>query len=76
MAPAVGWVEWGLEGGDLVPELRQPLLESRDRLLQGGNLIEDLGDDPQKRLDHQQGETRKRRHTWNLTTVRQTARIP
>ena len=48
MAPAVGWVEWGLEGGDLVPELRQPLLESRDRLLQGGHLIEDLGDDPQK----------------------------
>src|SRR3974377_1763387 len=25
-----------------------------------------MGDHPQKRLDHQQGETRKRRHTWKL----------
>src|SRR3974377_120645 len=25
-----------------------------------------MGEDPQKRLDHQQGETRKRRHTWKL----------
>ena len=62
MAPSVDLVELGLEGGVFVRQFLHPRDQSRHLLPQGGNLIEDLGDGSQKRLDQRDGDLLERKH--------------